>query len=411
MKLRALPALTVLACLAGTALPAGAAATSAPIGNMVLNAYKPGLVPNSETVTSRGRLLSHGLYVATIQGTLSYYAAIDYTAIQVPWQAMCGTPLSAPMFSAPGGSGPVGNDAEFIFAQPTKLASCASVKLPVHWENLQVNLGAGWYHPKLLSAKPLNAPTASHSYEYALIGGNRPASFRLTDPDTRDDYGSLHISIRSAVGGDCTGRKYKTFKFTTSHACVSAIKRSGSAPAARHAAPALTLDQGPITRVLRGSDVPKAVNLELPSGALTASQYLAASGLRGAAVHEAQLTFKSAGFVSAAVSEFATPAMTVTSTAIKLHSPAQAEAALTAWARIVSHAQAPPGTSGTVATDGTFRRGLVVTFTPTVAGALAGVEVLAAEGEYLYVLRSVEAPSLVSQAATDQLLHAVIARG
>jgi hypothetical protein len=401
-----------LACVAAVgALPTQAGAAPAPISNLVLNAYRAGSGPNSKSVASHSRLASNGLYVATIQGTVSYYAAINYLDIQVPWKAMCGAPASAPMFSAPGGSGPVGNDAEFIFAQPTKLASCTGQHLPAHWTNLQVNVGAGWSHPNALSLGALNAPTASHSYEYPLIGRHKPASFRLVDPDTQDDYGSFHISIRRAVSGDCTGQKYKAFAFGTVQACVAATSASGPAPATRNARPAITLDQGPVTRVLRGTDVPGARNLELPSGALTGAQFLAADGLTGAAAREAQLVLGSDGFVSGAVSSFADFGPTLTSAALKLSSPQKAEAALAAWVNIAAHAQALHHTSATVAPDAIFRQGLAVTYTPSVAASLNGVEVLAAEGDYLYTLRSVQQPNAVSQAATDKLLHTVLARG
>jgi hypothetical protein len=411
MKLPARLGLAALVCVAAAVLPASAASARASASSLVLDAYQPGTAAATKPVTSHTRLARHGLYVATVQGTLSYYAAIDYTAIQPPWEIMCGVPASAPMFGGPGGSGPVGNDAEFIFALPTKLPSCAAEVLPRHRLNFQANVGAGWSHPKLLSSAELNAPTASHSYEYALVGRHKRASFRLTDPDTRDDYGSLHIGIRRAVSGDCAGQKYKAFHLPTMQACIAAASVSGPTPAALPAKQALTLDQGPVTRVLRITDVPGAKDLELPSGALTASEFLAVSGLKKAAKHVAQLTLEADGFVSAAVSGFTTsgggPALT--STAFELSSPQQAEAALTAWVNIAAHDQAPGGTTAAVTTDATFRRGFAVTFTPSVSTDPNGVEVLAAEGSYL--LRSVQQPNAVSQAATDKLLHTAVARG
>jgi hypothetical protein len=405
-------ALTLLACSTCCAiLPASAGAARGPISNLVLNAYKAGGTPNTTTVTSRPKLASKGLYVATIQGTISYYAAINYLAIQAPWGSMCGVPVSAPMFNAPGGSGPVGNDAEFIFAQPTKLGSCATVHLPEHWTNLQANVGAGWSHPKLLTLGALNAPTASHSYEYALVGRHKQASFKLIDPDTRDDYGSLHISIRRAVSGDCAGLKYKAFGFPSKRACVAASSQTGAAPAARRALPPITLDQGPIAGVLRATDVPGSTNLELPSGALTAGPFLTADGVTGTAAHGALLTLKADGFVSAALSAFGNGGQTLTSAAIKLGSPQEAEAALTAWGYLVSHSQAPAGTTAALTSDPSFRLGLAVTFTPSVSANLNGVEVMAAEGDYLYTLRSVQKPNAASQVEADRLLRAVIARG
>ncbi len=62
--------------------------------------------------------LPKGLYVATVQGTLSYWTAKffkkPHATKKRPWTMICGTPEAAPQFASAGGTGPVGMDAEFV---------------------------------------------------------------------------------------------------------------------------------------------------------------------------------------------------------------------------------------------------------------------------------------------------------
>jgi hypothetical protein len=399
---------SLVLALGSLVLVSTAAAKSASGRPLVLDAYSPTHKMFTPPVSSRSKLARDRLYVATVRGSVSFYESVDYVAIQAPWHVMCGAPEGAPMFSSAGGSGRVGTDAEFIFALPLVGPSCANAMLPRPYANFQANLGQGWEHPSLLSGQTLVKPSRSHTYEFALSGAGRPVSFRLIDTDTRDDYGSFRIYLRTAVDGDCSGHGYQAFGLTRT-ACLTATA-NGPAPSRLPAVPKLlAIDQTPVARVLRSSDVP-AVNQEVPSGALTASQFatLDNSG-RSAAITETRL-LRSAGFRSAAISQFAASGLpSFKSTAVKLSSTQKALAALQEEVALAPRAQAPAGATVAVGPDANFAHGYIVTFTPT-AGDVGGLELLAGAGDYLYTLRVVAKPDTVSRPAEEQLLRALLAR-
>jgi hypothetical protein len=114
-----------------------------------------------------------------------------------------------------------GTDAEFIFALPLVGRSCANAGLPRPYANFQANVGQGWEHPSLLSGQALVKPSRSHTYKFALSGAGQPVSFRLIDTDTRDDYGSFRIYLRTAAAADCSGHRYQAFGLTRM-ACLTA---------------------------------------------------------------------------------------------------------------------------------------------------------------------------------------------
>ena len=394
--------------LGALVLVSTAAARSDSSRPLVLDAYSPSHQMFTPPVSSRTKLARHRLYVATVRGSVSFYEAVDYVAIQAPWHVMCGAPERAPMFSSAGGSGRVGTDAEFIFALPLVGPSCANAMLPRPYANFQANVGQGWAHPSLLSGQTPLRPNRSHTYEFALSGAGQTVSFRLIDTDTRDDYGSFRIYLRAAAGRDCSGHGYQAFGLTRT-ACLTATA-NGPASSRLPAVPKLlAIDQTPVARVLRGSDVP-AVNQEVPSGALTASQFATrdTSG-RPAAITETRL-LRSAGFRSAAISQFAAPGLpSFKSTAVKLRSPRKVLAALRKEVSLAPRAQAPAGATVAVGPDTSFAHGYIVTFTPTAAG-VGGLELLAGAGDYLYTLRVVATPDTVSRPAEEQLLHVLLAR-
>jgi hypothetical protein len=395
------------------ALPPSALAKGAgqvkPIGTVTLDSYRASTKANSGPASIHARLARGKLFVATVQGTISYYAAINYVAVQAPWATICGKTTRAPIFPSAGGSGQTSNDAEFILAEPSQTATCA-VTLPAHWFNFQIDSGAGWSHPTALSLATLTAPTPTHTYQYPVIGHGQGVSFRLIDPDVRDDYGSLRISVRPAVASDCAGTKYKAFTFASHRACVAAVGK-GTAPRERPVTSTVTIEQEPLTRVLRVSDVPGALNLEPPAGALTASQ-LASADTAGATIarEEAGLLQKD-GYRSGAITEFGGVGRALLrSTAIKLGSPVQAEGALAGIVALAARAQAPAGAHSSTAANGSFAHAQLITYTPTAAGGEGGVQLIVAEGDYVYGLLALQTPDSVSQASVEQLVHTVIAR-
>ena len=375
---------------------------------LVLDAYSPTRQMFTPPVSSRSKLARDRLYVATVRGSVSFYESVDYVAIQAPWRVMCGAPERAPMFNSAGGSGGVGTDAEFIFALPLVGRSCANARLPRPYANFQANLGHGWEHPSLVSAQSLVKPSRSHTYEFALSGAGQPVSFRLIDTDARDDYGSFRIYLRTAVAGDCSGHGYQAFGLTRM-ACLTATA-TGSTPPPLPAVPKLlAIDQTPVARVLRSSDVP-AVNQEVPSGALTASQFATLdNSVRSAAITETRL-LRDAGFRSAAISQFAASGLpSFKSTAVKLSSAQKALAALQEEVALAPRAQAPAGTTVAVGPDANFAHGYIVTFTPA-GGGVGGLELLAGAGDYLYTLRVVATPDTVSRPAEELLLRTLLQR-
>ena len=401
---------TFVLALGSLVLVSTAAAKSDSDRPLVLDAYSPAhRFPFTPPVSSRSKLARKHLYVATVRGSVSFYEAVDYVAIQAPWQIMCGAPERAPMFSSAGGSGRVGNDAEFIFALPVVGRSCASVRLPRPYANFQTNVGQGWTHPNVLSRQTLLGPSRSHTYEFALTGAGKPVSFRLNDPDTRDDYGSFRIYLRNAVTGDCAGSGHGAFGLSLM-ACLAATANTPPAPRLPGVPKGVALDQTPVARVLRSSDL-AAVNQEVPSGALTASQFATLdNSIRSAASAETRL-LRTDGFRSAAISQFAAPGQpNLKSTAVELSSPQQALAALQGEVTLAARAQAPTGTTVAASLDTNLAQGYVLTFTPT-GGGVGGLELLASAGDYLYTLRAVAKPDKVSRPAEEQLLDVVLARG
>jgi hypothetical protein len=400
---------TLVLALGSQMLVSTAAAMSSSYRPLVLDAYSPARIGFTPPVSSRLKLARKRLYVATVRGSVSFYESVDYVAIQAPWQVMCGAPQRAPMFSSAGGSGRVGNDAEFIFALPLGGRSCAKTRLPQPYTNFQANLGQGWTHPSVLSRQTLVKPSRSHTYEFALTGAGKPVSFRLIDTDTRDDYGSFRIYLRNAVSGDCAGRGHGVFGLSRM-ACLAATANSPPPPLLPPVPKVVALDQTPVARVLRSSDVP-AVNQEVPSGALTASQFATLDNSTRSAASAERKLLQSDGFRSAAISQFAAPGLpSFRSTAVKLSSPQQALAALQGEVTLAARAQAPAGTAVAAGPDTNLAQSYIVTFTPTAGGA-GGLELLASAGDYLYTLRAVAKPDKVSRPAEEQLLRALLARG
>jgi len=213
----------------GMLIAPGVASAATYFEHFTLDSYHAGSTKYTPPATSRTKLKG-ALYVASVQGTFSYYGAINYADPQPPWSILCGTPAAAPLFPSAGGSGKVGFDAEYVFARPWTAPLCAAAKLPVHWINFQMKTGAGgWAHPTPLVATTV--PTATHTYEYAVVGQkSHKVSFRLYDIDTRDNYGSLVISLRDATPADCAGTKYLAFGKTSESECLASLP----APAPKH---------------------------------------------------------------------------------------------------------------------------------------------------------------------------------
>lgn len=411
----------ILAVVAALAVPgvAAAAGRRAPssvrslvVDRLRLDAYSPGLVPHTPPLRS-SRLAKGKLYVVTVQGTVSFYAAVDYRAIQIPFTRFCGVAQRAPLFASAGGVGPVSNDAEFIFAQPVSGTPCSSLKLPHAYPNLQVDNGFGWGHPRLLSPTRLTRPTANHAYDFAVVGQGRPLQLELVDPDTRDDYGSFQITIRHAIGADCTRGRWRAFALRRAAICTGdTAHTTGTIPKLATPRP-LALSQAPLAHVARDSDIATGSNQELPNGALTAPQFarLQASSTAVAASETTLLAGHS--FVSGAIAAFAGPTIpTITSTALQFASPAGARAAAAGLVALATGANAPAGSGGTAAPAPGAAQTELITYVPTSAGGPAGLEAIASAGDGVYTLRELQTAGSgpVDATALQALLGQLIAR-
>ena len=140
-----------------------------------MDAYSPGLSRALARGCHSPTLTKGKLYVITVQGTVSFYAAVDYLQIQKPFIAFCGkSQAGAPVRlgrrlrtrspTTPSSSSP----------SRSRPAPAAAMKLPLAYPNFQVNNGFGWGHPTLLSPKPVRRPTANHAYSFAIVGQGKP---------------------------------------------------------------------------------------------------------------------------------------------------------------------------------------------------------------------------------------------
>lgn len=393
--------------MALAALAAGpVAAAGAKTISLRLDAYSASTREYTPPATSSSALKRGELYVATAQGTFSFYPALDYSVPQVPFTMVCGAPLAAPLLSSVGGTGEVGDDPEFDFARLSK-TNCAGQMGAHHWTNFQANEGAGWSHPKLATARTISRPTAKHAYDYGLVGRGKRVSFRLLDTDTRDDYGAVQISIRPATHASCAGIGYRSFGLANRGECLDRTV-AGPAPVAATLKP-LAVNQSPVLGVLRNSDVPTSPNQELPAGALTAQPF-AALVAGTSTVRSTTDTLLADGFVSAAVSEHLGPDLPdLTSTAVLYRNAVAAQSGL-AFELALAGAHAPPDSTVAAAPAGAPGAVQSVTFTPTTAGGPGGDELLVQVGAFVYDLRAIETPDLVTPTQIQALLNTVVQR-
>jgi hypothetical protein len=185
-------------------------------GTVKLRAHAPNVTGYGGPAHTKGTLPPGELYVAEVSGAVSYWATKQFRHPSAPWNTVCGDPL-------PSSLGPLGIDAEFVFARPW-FGPCPT--LPMHWNNFELSTGSSYSHPQPIGG-PFTQPTPEHKYSYALVGQGGKATFRLRDmpnghPATADNHGFLTIHVRRAVASDCTS--YTLFDEPTEAACLAAIK-------------------------------------------------------------------------------------------------------------------------------------------------------------------------------------------
>lgn len=144
-------------------------------------------------VRTQRRLQRRARYLVTVQGTLSYYPQALWVAPPVG-QTVCGRPDPHPMFPSPGQpAGPVGFDAETMYALPTRPAHCDRLDLPTSWKNFQIATASRFTHP---GSGRRTRPNRAHRYRYRIQGSGRPLRLRLVDSEASDNYGRLKVTVR-----------------------------------------------------------------------------------------------------------------------------------------------------------------------------------------------------------------------
>jgi len=211
----------LLALAATAALPAPAALGATQ--TVTLDA-RAGRSPTVAGPVSGPRLERGRHYVVVARGTISYYAGRQYRRPVRPWDTVCGRTEPRPQFRSPGRpNGPVGMDAETVFARPWTRRMCARYPGAVNWGNFQISTG-GRFRDLPAAGAPFTAPRADHTYAYVVRGRDRRVRFRLVDTrGKRDNYGRLRIRVRPAVAGDCATLGPRTFGAASEAACRSAL--------------------------------------------------------------------------------------------------------------------------------------------------------------------------------------------
>jgi hypothetical protein len=162
---------------------------------LVLDSYERRADGAAGPVSTRRPLTRGRQYVITVRGTLSFYPAGLWLTPEPP-RRICGRPEPRPLFAGVAQPvGPVGFDAETIFALPTTTAHCHRLRLPRRWGNFQIAVGTRFAHRRPLPARSRPAKL-SHTYQYRVRGRGRRARFRLVDSHATDNYGQLHIAVR-----------------------------------------------------------------------------------------------------------------------------------------------------------------------------------------------------------------------
>lgn len=141
----------------------------------------------------------------------------------------CGTPEAAPTYAspaAPQNNGPVGLDAETVFAEALVGSSCQSVRpVPRHNNRFQIDLGAGFAHVEPAGG-PYAAPRADHTYTYPIraTASSAAFSFQFRDSPTSDNHGQLRIQVRAATEADCKRGGWQQFGgYRNQGQCISAL--------------------------------------------------------------------------------------------------------------------------------------------------------------------------------------------
>lgn len=198
--------------------------------SLTLDTYSAANNGAAGPVSTVGTLAANTLYVVTVQGTWSAWNPLLWTGAVFP-SVPCGTPEAAPMFPSPAGpgTGPVGQDAETVFAA-IEHGSCTHT-YPSEYTTFEENLGSGFVHYEPYTGAT-NTPSANHSYTYILLGQGAPISFEQLDTRTDDNYGEYQITVTLGTETCKKGGWQSYGVFKNQGDCVSYFATDGRNPPA-----------------------------------------------------------------------------------------------------------------------------------------------------------------------------------
>ena len=183
-----LASVAVVGIVSATAASSAQANGSIPYERVTLDASKG-------TASTDLPLLPKLTYTIKVQGTYSAYLASLWNQPAGSYFVTCGTTERAPMFPSPGANGPVGADAETLFAGIATLG-CGNFKPPLQQDKFQVDYGDGPVNLVPVGGDP-TTPSADHTYYYKLTVPRviRRLTFKLKDDSYTDNYGQLKITM------------------------------------------------------------------------------------------------------------------------------------------------------------------------------------------------------------------------
>jgi hypothetical protein len=191
-----------------TAVLAGAPAHAAG-EQLILDVRQGAQLGAAGPVTTATPLAAGQPYVAIVSGTVSTWPRANWLTGPV-----CGAPEAAPMYPTPSvANGPVGFDAETIFAVPRDApfpgVPCLPSTVPFHvftYQTMGLQMDAGGGFAGVVPAGgPYRTPRPDHTYTYAITGAGAPLRIRFADQPLDDNYGLLHIEVRLRMPCDDTG--------------------------------------------------------------------------------------------------------------------------------------------------------------------------------------------------------------
>ncbi len=173
---------------------AGGASADPPSETVYLDIQSIGGQPAS--VSSDQPLEAGRQYTLVVSGTVSIWPAEAWGK-----KYQCGTSEPFPQTPSPGrDNGPVGIDAEVLFAMTRPRSNCANEALPrpaaevFPGRGVVYDLGSGSQRLVPRGGQPTQ-PTRDHAYIYDLVGQGAPLTATYTARHGSDDYGVLTLTI------------------------------------------------------------------------------------------------------------------------------------------------------------------------------------------------------------------------